>query len=131
MLVAVCASGFAQSERVEMGWTGTDGYFERRTPSGDHPLQYYLSTERQQEFLRAATDDCAVKSVCDEDKVESSQQEIGAPFGQKGIPGLIHDRGKAKRCRRPCGESTAAVVLEIDHRRELARNVSRDIPAEE
>jgi len=84
-LFSVWATGFAQSERVEMGWTGESGYFERRTPSSDHPLQYYVSAERQQEFLRAETDDCAIKSLCDELKVEVSQQEIGEPFGKKII----------------------------------------------
>ena len=74
LLVVLCATGFAQRERIEMGWTGENGYFERRTPSSDHPLQYYLSAERQQEFLRAETDDCATKSVCDESKVEVSQR---------------------------------------------------------
>jgi len=84
-LFTVWATGFAQSERVEMGWTGENGYFERRTPSSDHPLQFYVSAERQQEFLRAETDNCATKSVCDELKVEVSQQEIGKPFGKKII----------------------------------------------
>lgn len=83
LLVTVWATGFAQSERVEMGWTGESGYFERRTPSGDHPLQYYVSAERGQEFLQAETDNCAIKSVCDELKVELSQEEIGASFGKR------------------------------------------------
>jgi hypothetical protein len=85
LLITVCATGFAQSERVEMGWTGESGYFERRTPSSDHPLQYYVSAERQREFLRAETDDCATKSACDELKVDVSQQEISEPFGKKII----------------------------------------------
>ncbi len=83
LLVAVCPTALAQSERIEMGWTGENGYFERRTPGSDHPLPYYISAERQQEFLRAETDDCASKSVCDELKVEVSQQEIGAPLGKE------------------------------------------------
>lgn len=66
-----------------MGWTGEEGYFERRTPTSEHPLQYYVSEKRQQEFLRAETDDCAVQSVCDELKVEVSQQEVAAPGGKK------------------------------------------------
>ena len=65
LLVVLCATGFAQRERIEI---------ERRTPSSDHPLQCCLSAERQQEFLRAETDDCAPKSVCDESKVEVSQK---------------------------------------------------------
>ena len=96
LLVAACATGFAQSERVEMGWTGESGYFERRTPSSDHPLQYYVSAERQQEFLRAETDDCAIKSVCDELKVEVSQQEIGELFGKKIIQIICALKTKAE-----------------------------------
>jgi hypothetical protein len=82
-LVAICAPGFAQQKRVEMGWTDASGYFERRTPTSDHPLQYYLSAKRQQEFLRAATDNCAIESVCNDAKVELLQEEIGAPFGKR------------------------------------------------
>lgn len=83
LLIAMCSPGFSQDYRVEMGWTGSDGYFERRTSSGDQPLQYYLSAGRQQEFLLAATDNCAVRSMCDEAKVEVLQDEIGTAFGKK------------------------------------------------
>ncbi len=83
LMAAICALGFAQGYRVEMGWTGTDGYVERRAPSSDHPLQYYLAAQRQQEFLRAETDNCAVAPACSEAEVEVSQKEIGAPFGKK------------------------------------------------
>jgi hypothetical protein len=84
-LVAFCASGFAQ-ERVEMGWTGEQGYFEHRTPTSDRPLQYYLSGQRKQEFLQAETDGCAVKSDCDEANVELSQGEVVAP----SFPKILH-----------------------------------------
>lgn len=82
LLGAFCAPGFAQ-ERVEMGWTGEQGYFEHRVSIGDHPLRYYLSSQRKQEFLQAETDGCADKSVCDEKNAELSQQQINAPaFGK-------------------------------------------------
>ncbi len=82
-LVTLCAAGFAQSVRVEMGWTGEQGYFEHRTPSSEHPLPYYLSEERQRQFLHAETDDCASQSLCDELHVGVSRQEIGAPGTNK------------------------------------------------
>ena len=78
LLLAFCAPGFAQ-ERVEIGWTGEQGYFEHRTPTSDHPLQYYFSAQRKQEFLQAETDGCAVKSACDDTNVELSQGEIATP----------------------------------------------------
>jgi hypothetical protein len=117
LLVALCATGFAQSERIEMGWTGESGYFERRTPSSDHPLQYYVSAERRQEFLRAETDDCAIKPVCDELKVEVSQQEIGAPFGKKILQVLYVMKtpdardGSANQSPRPFWKSILAESL--------------------
>ena len=77
--IVFSAMGFAQGDRVEMGWTGEQGYFEQRTPTGDHPLQYYFSAQRKREFLEAETDGCPVKSECNEMNVELSQQEIVAP----------------------------------------------------
>ena len=82
-LVAIYAVGFAQSERVEMGWDGNSGYFEHRVSTSDHPLQYFLSVERQQEFLRAETDDCVDKAMCRDVTLEVSQTEIGALSGKK------------------------------------------------
>lgn len=75
--------GFAQSERVEMGWDGNSGYFEHQTSTSDHPLQYFLSVERQHEFLRAETDDCADPSMCREVALKASLTEIGAWSGKK------------------------------------------------
>jgi len=81
---AMCIPQLAtQTQRVEMGWTGDGGGSETRTQSSDHPLQYYFSTRWKMQFLRAETDNCAVKSMCDENHVEVSQKEIGAPFGKR------------------------------------------------
>lgn len=77
--IVFSSMGFAQGDRVEMGWTGEQGYFEHRTTSSDRPLRYYLSVERKLEFLQAETDGCPVKSECNEMNVELSQQEIVAP----------------------------------------------------
>jgi hypothetical protein len=81
-LVTICAGASAQNHRTEMGWTDTHGYFERRTPNSEHPLQYYLSEARQQEFLHAETDDCAEPSLCNDLQVAVSSQEIGIPDGK-------------------------------------------------
>lgn len=83
LALGVCVSSLAQTYRIEMGWNGKIGNFERRTRSSEHPLQYYLSTLRQNEFLRAETDNCAFASVCRDLSVDLSDKQIGAPFGKK------------------------------------------------
>lgn len=78
-LFMVCASAFAQQKRVELGWTGEKGYFERQTPGINRALRSYISDQRQQEFLRAETDNCADASACRELKVKVSREEVGSP----------------------------------------------------
>ena len=58
MIVAISTSAFAHQTRVEMGWTGENGYFERQTPSAERAFSFYTSDERRQEFLRAEADYC-------------------------------------------------------------------------
>ena len=83
LALCVCVSSLAQTYRIEMGWNGEIGNFEQRTRSRELPLQYYLSLRRQNDFLRAETDNCAFESVCKGLSVDVSDQEIGAPFGKK------------------------------------------------
>jgi hypothetical protein len=80
IIVTICASAFAQQKRVEIGWTGEKGYFERHTPGVNRAFRFYISDQRQQEFLRAETDNCADASACKELKVKVSREEIGSPF---------------------------------------------------
>ena len=81
VIVAICASVSAQEKRVEMGWTGENGFSSRQLPSVDRSLPSYTSGKRQ-EFLRAATDDCANADTCKELKVQFSQRALGSPFGK-------------------------------------------------
>lgn len=91
LLFAACSQAFAQYARIEMGWTGERGYFEGTSKSSEEPLRYYLSANRTREFLRAATDNCAIASACNENDVQVSQEEIGAVFG-KHIVQVVYAR---------------------------------------
>jgi hypothetical protein len=82
MIVTIYTSACAQQKRIEMGWTGEKGYSERQTPSINQAFRFYVSDRRQQEFLRAETDNCADASACKELKVKVSQEELGSPFGK-------------------------------------------------
>ena len=82
-LVAIYTSASAQEKRVEMGWSGENGYFSRQSASINRAFRSYISDVRQQEFLRAETDNCADVPACKEMKVEVSQEPLGAPFGKR------------------------------------------------
>jgi hypothetical protein len=71
-----------------MGWTGESGYVERQTPSIERALPFYISDQRQQEFLRAVTDNCADASACKEMKVQISKAELGSSF-EKSIIQIV------------------------------------------
>jgi hypothetical protein len=68
-----------------MGWTGDSGYFERQTPSTEQALGFYISDQRQQEFLQSQTDNCTDVSACKGMKVKVSQEELGSPFDKSII----------------------------------------------
>lgn len=80
ILASACTSAFAQHDRIEMGWTGENGYFERDTPSTERAFRYYISDQRQHEFLRAETDNCGDPSSCKDQKVKVSREELGSAF---------------------------------------------------
>ena len=82
MIVAISTSAFAQQTRVEMGWTGENGYFERQTPSPERAFSFYTSDERQQEFLRAEAEYCNDTLGCSNRKVKVSREDLGSLSGK-------------------------------------------------
>jgi hypothetical protein len=76
--VATATTTFAQQQRVEMGWTGEEGYYEHQSPSVERPLSFYTSDQRQQEFLQAVVEQCLAEPACSKFKVKVSKEEIGS-----------------------------------------------------
>jgi hypothetical protein len=89
MIAAISTSAFAQQKRVEMGWTGENGYFERQSPSAERAFSFYTSGERQQEFLRAEADYCTDASACGKRKVKVSREDLGS-LSDKSIFQIIY-----------------------------------------
>ncbi len=89
MIAAISTPAFAQQTRVEMGWTGENGYFERQSPSAERAFSFYTSDERQQDFLRAEADYCIDASACGNQKVKVSREDLGSLSG-KSIVQIVY-----------------------------------------
>ena len=78
VVIAISTTSFAQRKRVEMGWSGENGYFERQSPSAERAFSFYTSVERQEEFLRAEADYCTDAAACEKRKVKVSREDVGS-----------------------------------------------------
>lgn len=110
IMVTISASAFAQQKRIEMRWTGEDGYFERQTPSVDRAFSFYVSDQRQQEFLQAAADNCTDAS-CNGLKVKVSQEEVGSSFG-KPVFQIVYTLAGAPGQNQPSQPYWKSLVIE-------------------
>jgi hypothetical protein len=112
MIVAISTSAFAQQKRIEMGWSGENGYFERQSPSAERPFSFYTSDERQQEFLRAEADNCTDASACSKLTVKVSRADLGSIF-DRSIFQIVYS---LESQRNPVSQSYwKSLVIETSH----------------